>query len=226
MTKRMILPLLFGLVGAAILIGLGNWQLNRLAWKRGILDAIEAQIAAAPVPLPAAPGQVADQYRAVEVSGAFDGPEIDVLASVKQVGPVYRVIASFSTDDGRRVLVDRGYVLVDQRDGPRAVTNARVIGNLLWPDEIDGYTPEPDLARGIWFARDVPALASALGTEPVLIVAREPTGDGILSLPVDPSGIPNDHLSYAITWFSLAAVWLGMTGLWLWRIRRTARQQS
>ena len=32
--------------------------------------------------------------------------------------------------------------------------------------------------------------------------------------------LPNDHLQYAITWFSLAAVWSLMTILWLWRIRR------
>jgi surfeit locus 1 family protein len=63
-------------------------------------------------------------------------------------------------------------------------------------------------------------MADALGTEPVMVVARLPTGDGIAPMPVDTAGIPNDHLNYAITWFSLAAVWLGMTGLALWRIRR------
>jgi surfeit locus 1 family protein len=63
-------------------------------------------------------------------------------------------------------------------------------------------------------------MAAALGTEPVLIVARTDTGDGITPLPVDTAGIPNNHLNYALTWFCLAAVWLGMTLLLLWRIRR------
>jgi surfeit locus 1 family protein len=39
-------------------------------------------------------------------------------------------------------------------------------------------------------------------------------------LPVDTQGIPNNHLNYAVTWFSLAAVWAGMTLLLLWRIRQ------
>jgi surfeit locus 1 family protein len=47
-----------------------------------------------------------------------------------------------------------------------------------------------------------------------------PTGGAIEPMPVDTSGIPNDHMNYAITWFSLAAVWLGMTAYLLWRIRQ------
>ncbi len=47
------------------------------------------------------------------------------------------------------------------------------MGNLHRPDEIDSYTPEPDLAAGIWFARDVAAMAAALETDPVMLVLRE-----------------------------------------------------
>jgi surfeit locus 1 family protein len=65
-------------------------------------------------------------------------------------------------------------------------------------------------------------MAAALNAEPILIVARSDTGDGIDPMPVDSSAIPNDHLNYAITWFLLALVWSGMTGLLVWRMRRKA----
>lgn len=220
MTRRMILPLLFGLAGTAVLIALGMWQLQRLAWKEGVLSRIEARLHDAPVALPENPDPEADKYLPVTVSGRFTGPEIDVLASRKQVGAGYRVIAAFKTEPGRLILVDRGFLPVDHRDARRETTAATVTGALHWPDETDSYTPPPDRKTGIWFARDVPALAAALGTEPVLVVASSDTGDGIEPLPVDTAGIPNDHLQYAITWFSLAVVWLGMTVLLLWRIRR------
>ncbi|MFM7446577.1 MAG: SURF1 family cytochrome oxidase biogenesis protein, partial [Tabrizicola sp.] len=55
--------------------------------------------------------------------------------------------------------------------------------------------------------------------EPTLIVASAPTGDGIAPMPVDTSGIPNNHWGYAIQWFLLAATWAGMTLFLLWRIR-------
>ncbi|MDT8855918.1 SURF1 family protein [Paracoccaceae bacterium Fryx2] len=218
--KRYLLPVLFGLAGAAILIALGVWQVQRLAWKEAVLADIAAHIAAAPVDLPRDPDPVAQRYLPVTMTGAFTGEGLEVLASRKQIGAGVRVIAVFLTDTGRRVLVDRGFVPEVEKGLPRSVTIAQVTGNLHWPDEVDSFTPAPDAGRNLWFARDVPAMAAALGTEPLLVVARVPTGDDIDPLPVDTSGIPNDHLTYAITWFSLAVVWLGMTVLLLWRIRR------
>ena len=170
--------------------------------------------------LPAVPDPTVDKYLPVRVAGRFTGTGIDVLASLRGVGAGYRVIAAFQTDDGRRIMIDRGFLPEDQRDRPRKATVASILGTLHWPDETDSFTPPPDTAGAIWFARDVPAMAAVLQTEPVLIVAREATGDGITPLPVDTQGIPNNHLNYAVTWFSLAAVWAGMTGLLLWRIRR------
>jgi surfeit locus 1 family protein len=65
-------------------------------------------------------------------------------------------------------------------------------------------------------------MARALGTEPVLVIARAPTDPQVLALPVSAEAIPNDHLGYAATWFLLAASWVVMTGYALWRIRRRA----
>ena len=59
---RRILPLLiFGLAGLALLVGLGIWQVQRLAWKEGVLAEIEARISAAPVGLPET-ATAADRY--------------------------------------------------------------------------------------------------------------------------------------------------------------------
>jgi surfeit locus 1 family protein len=219
--RRLILPLIFGFAGAAILIGLGIWQLQRLERKTTILADITSRISAAPVALPAAPEAARDRYLPVMATGRFTGEEVNVLVSQKFGGIGYRVIAVLETETGRRVLVDRGFLPDEERATPRPPSNVTVTGNLHWPDEVDSFTPAPDPATKIWFARDVPALSAALGTEATLIVAREPTGDGIEPIPLDSSGIPNHHLNYALTWFSLAVVWLGMTGLWLFRIRRT-----
>ena len=223
MLKRMIWPILFGLAGCAILLKLGFWQVERLAWKEAMLAEIGSRIADAPTDLPDAPMETRDQYQPVAVSGTILDGEITILASLRNAGPVYRVIRAFETDAGRRILVDMGFVRETARQTPRdGGVPADLVGNLYWPDEIDGYTPAPDLAAGIWFARDIPAMAAALDTEPVLLVLREaPQTDlGVTPFPVDTSAIPNDHLSYAITWFLLAAVWFGMTLYLLWRIRQ------
>ena len=222
MSKRMIIPLLFGLIGCAILLSLGAWQVKRLAWKEAILAEIEANIAAAPLTLPEDPTATDHKYMPVEVSGTYSGDELHVLFSLKQQGAGYRIIAKFSTDTGRDILIDRGYVPTPDKDQLRPGFAATVQGNLHWPEEIDSFTPEPDINGNIWFARDLPAMAAALGTEPVLIVARasDPVDTQLRPVPVTATGIPNDHLQYAITWFLLAAAWAGMTAYLLWRIRQ------
>lgn len=213
---RFFVPVLFGMIGAGVLVWLGFWQLDRLEQKEGQLAEIAARIAAAPVALLAAPDAMADRYLPVQASGQFTGQALRVLVSQKEIGAGYRIVEVFQTG-GRRIMVDRGFVRVDAPLAPTA-TEATVTGNLHWPDEVDSFTPAPE--GDLWFARDVPAMAQALGAEPVLIVARSDTGDGIAPLPVDTAGIPNNHFGYAVQWFGLAAVWLGMTLFYLWRIRR------
>lgn len=217
--RRILFLLVFGIAGTATLIGLGVWQVNRLAWKQDVLAEIESRIAADPVALPATPDPEADKYLPVQVSGRIGGEELHVLVSIKHVGPGYRLIAPFETDEGRRILLDRGFVPSEERDTPRSHGEMTVTGNLHWPQEIDSYTPDTEVEANIWYARDVPAMAAALKTEPVMLVARSATGSDVTVLPVETRGIPNDHLQYAITWFSLALIWAAMTASFLWRTR-------
>jgi surfeit locus 1 family protein len=220
MIRRMLIPLVFGAIGVGILLGLGFWQLSRLAQKEAYLADLEARIVAPPMALPAAVGPVVDTFLPVITTGTFTGQALNVLVSRKQIGPGVRIIEVFVTDTGRRILVDRGFVAEDARTADHAATATEVVGNLHWPAEVDGFTPAPDTDAGLWFARDVPAMAATLNTEPVMVVARSDTGGGVAPLAVDASGTPNDHLQYAITWFSLAIAWAGMTALFVWRIRR------
>jgi surfeit locus 1 family protein len=225
--RRMIPPLILGVLGAAILIWLGVWQLHRLEWKEAVLADIEARIDATPVTLPERPDPVRDRLLPVTATGRTTGEEILVQSSSRDFGAGFRVISVFQTD-GRRVLLDRGFIRAEDRDAPRPAAGMTVTGNLHWPDEVDGFTPEPDRETGLWFARDVPSMAEALGTEPALIILRDSDdADPTLHpMPVDTAGIPNDHLQYAITWFLLAIVWVAMTLYQIVTIRRRKDRKS
>ena len=223
--RRILFLLIFGIAGLAVLVSLGVWQVQRLAWKQGVLAEIESRISAKPVGLPNTISPDADKYLPVTITGDMEPGEIHVLVSVKQVGAGYRIIQSFSTED-RTILVDRGFVPVTAKQDERLYGPMEVTGNLHWPDEIDSYTPEPDIDDNIWFARDVPNLAAAFGAEPVLLIARSQTDPNVTPLPVDTAGIPNDHLQYAITWFGLALVWAVMTGYFLWRNRAPSESEE
>jgi surfeit locus 1 family protein len=217
--RRYAFPVLLGIVGVTILMSLGFWQLRRMEEKRVYLDEIEARIGNAPIALPAVPEEGPHKFQAVVAEGRFTGEYLEVLAGQKGASPGVMVIEAFALPDGRRIMVQRGFVEEEARAVPRPPQKGRVEGNLHWPQDTGSSTPPPDAKTGLWFARDVPAMATKLGTEPVLIVASAPTGDAIAPMPVDTSGIPNDHWGYAIQWFLLAATWAGMTLFLLWRIR-------
>ncbi len=223
--RRILFLLIFGLAGLGVLMSLGFWQVDRLAEKEAQLAEIESRISAAPVPLPTEVTEEADKYLPVTVAGEMLPGEIHVLVSVKQVGPGYRIIQALRADD-RTILVDRGFVPTTAKQADRRTGQMEITGNLHWPDEVDSYTPEADIDGNIWFARDVPALAAALKTEPVLLIARSETDPNVTPLPVDTAGIPNDHLQYAITWFGLALVWAAMTGYFLWRNRAPSESEA
>ena len=225
MRRGVIFPLLLGVVGFAILIALGSWQIQRLRWKEARLAEIDAMIGADPVPLPATFDRDTDRYLPVTVTGALGGEELHVLTSIKDVGPGYRAISVLTTGD-RRIMVDLGFVPATAKTDSRIAPRLTVTGNLHWPDEVDRWTPAPDLAAAIWFARDVPAMAAALNAEAVLVVAATLSGAdfAVTPLPIDSGSIPNDHLTYAITWFSLALIWAVMSGVLIVRVARAARK--
>ena len=222
MLRRMFFPILMGVVGCAVLVSLGIWQVQRMHWKAGLLAEIEARIHNAPVALPAHPDPATDKYLPVTVTGRFTGEFFEVLHGIKGASPGVVIVEAFQTADGRRILVDRGFVEDEMRRIPRTRGLPSVTGHLHWPQDATASTPPPDAKTGLWFARDVPAMAAKLNTDPTFIVAAEPTGDGITPVPVDTSTIPNDHWGYAITWFLLALVWAVMTLALLWRIRQRA----
>jgi len=223
--RRLILPLVLGLVGFAILISLGNWQVRRMGEKEAYLAEVEALIDAAPQTVPASVDPVRDRFLAVAAEGVFAGDTVRVLVSHKKMGAGYRLITVLETPEGRRLLVDRGFIRVASEIPALPEGTVEVTGNLHWPEEVDKYTPENDLDKNIWFAREVPVLAAHLNAEEVLLIARSTSYDAgaVVPLGVGTEGIPNDHLEYVVTWYGLAIVWLLMLGLFLWRMYKSAR---
>lgn len=218
MNKRMIAPLVFGVVGIAILLALGNWQLQRLAWKEGVLAQMDSRLTGPAQPVPVAPDRVRDLYLHVVIEGEMGPGEAHVLSSSFETGPGYRIIAPFTLENGRRILVDRGLVPEAEKNLGRVLEHGRLVGNLLWMQDPPSYPP--DLGKNIWFNRDTVGLAEKLNTEPVLMVQSQTTlSTGPFPVAVG-LNIPNNHLGYAITWYGFALVWLGMTLYLLWRIKR------
>jgi len=202
-----------------LLIGLGVWQLVRRVDKLALIDRVEARVAAMPV---AAPGPVdwprisasTDAYRHVRVSGRFLHGEETLVQAVTEAGPGYWVMTPLASDDGFTVLVNRGFVPGDRRDqatrGAGSIGGSVAVTGLLRISEPGGgFLRANDPSAGRWYSRDVAAIAARHGlgaVAPYFIDADaspNPGGWPLGGLTV--IVFPNNHLVYALTWFSLAA---------------------
>ena len=209
------------LILTAVLIGLGVWQLERLQWKLALIAEVNGHMAAAPISLDQALKTDADrmQYRRVALSGHLDNAKESYVFTTGAGGePVYHVITPFVTDEGRTMLVDRGFVPKERLD-PKTRTpvegDTRLVGVWRVPDAPGAFTPAPDMAHRIWYARDVESIAATDQIRlaaPVLIEAdAAPNPGGWPKGGQTVVSFRNEHLSYAITWFGLAAGLIGVS---------------
>jgi surfeit locus 1 family protein len=207
-------------IATAILVGLGIWQLQRLQWKLALIAEVNGHMAAPPLPLNEALKSSADamQYRRVALNGRFDNSkEAYVFTTAAGGEAVYHVLTPFLTDDGHSLLVDRGYVPKEKRD-PATRTPVqgatRLVGVWRVPDAPGTFTPAPDTAHRIWYSRDLKAIAAADHIQlaaPVVIEAdATPNPGGWPKGGQTVVSFRNEHLSYAVTWFGLAAGLLGV----------------
>lgn len=219
--RRWLFVLIVGVGGVSLLIGLGVWQTQRLVWKNGIIAEIDARLEAAPTYVAGDETFETHNYRRAIAEGQFaDEPPVRFLTSLRPFGPGFRVIHAFELLRGDRILVDRGFVRDGETAPPPSTDLVALNGVLHWPDEKNAFTPDPNLQERLWFDRDVASLAEALGAQPVMLVLGQNESRSPISIPVSTVGIPNNHLGYAITWYSLAAVWFVMTVVVILRWRR------
>lgn len=225
-----------------VLVGLGVWQLERLAWKEGLIAKVEARIHEPAVPAPAEEDWARvnftdDEYRHVTVSGRFDHrDEVQVYALIDRTpegggGPGYWVVTPLVTAEGAAVLVNRGFVPVELRDPARRAEGqvegpVTVTGLLRLPEDSGLFTPQNDPAKDSWFTRDPFAIGEAKGllrVAPFLVDADATPNPGGWPLGGQTRiTFPNRHLEYALTWFGLAAALAGVAAALMLRRRRAS----
>ncbi|MBX2854242.1 MAG: SURF1 family protein [Rhodobacteraceae bacterium] len=210
--RRLVFLGVVGLGGVAALIVLGTWQLQRLEWKTALLVELEDNAERDALFVEGDETAEAQNYRPAHADGSYaqNEPPVRFLTSMKPFGAGHRVIHAFDLRRGGRILVDRGYVRQGDPMPPPPQGLVGLKGTLHWPNEIGYFTPKPNQPERLWFARDVPTMAKELDAKPVMLVLGINEVRSPIAIPVE-MGVPNNHLVYAITWYSLALVWFIMT---------------
>ncbi|MDE2601098.1 MAG: SURF1 family protein [Bradyrhizobium sp.] len=240
----------FGIFTVVMVIGLvslGIWQLQRRVEKHALIAALTERLAEAPGALPQ-PSQwgaltpAKDEFRRVQFQATYESkPDAMVYSSGSAVredisGPGTWAFLPARLSSGETVVIDAGFVpntMQDRAQQDQAVkplhTDAPVMvtGYLRFPEKAGMLTLQENLAKRLWFTRDHLAMAARLGWGTVAPFYID------LEQPVPSSGIPkpgplevhlkDDHMQYAITWFSMAGAVLIAFGAWLRAQRRRSR---
>jgi cytochrome oxidase assembly protein ShyY1 len=219
------------LVVSATCVGLGLWQLRRLDERRVLNARIIDQRSATPVTIEgASAGSAAEPYRLAVARGTYDVEHEVLLYGRSLDGEAgHHVVTPLVLADGGAILVVRGWVPFAMQTAPvggaaPASDDVTVSGSLV-PDEGDGSTG-PD-ADGVIRVLDVAGIASTLPYEvfplPLQLAEQVPPQPGPLPTPVPlPELSEGPHLSYALQWFSFAAVTVAGAAILLRRDRRPA----
>ncbi len=235
---------IFTMLIVAVFTGLGVWQLQRRVEKHALIAALTERLTAAPQPLPS-PAQWSalapdrDEFRRVRVSATYQThADAMVYSSGSAVrddisGPGTWAFLPARLAGGEIVVINAGFVqntMQDRSQQDRAVSSlianepVTLTGYIRFPEAAGVLTPSENIVKRLWFTRDHFAMARALGWGEVAPFYID------LEAPLPASGIPkpgpltvhlkDDHLQYAITWFTLAGALLIAFGIWLRAQRR------
>jgi surfeit locus 1 family protein len=226
-TRRRALIVTLALLAAALLVGLGMWQVQRRAWKLDLIARTEARLKAEPVAPPARAAWPAidrdDAYTRLRLSGRWRGGRPTLVKAVTELGPGWWVLNALDTTQGT-IVVNRGFVPDAARASVHAPQGGAVVTGLLRISEPGGaFLRHNDPGADRWFSRDVTKIAQARGwgeVAPFFVDAEASNSPGWPRGGLTVVRFPNNHLVYALTWLSLAGLAVGFA----WTVARTPRE--
>jgi surfeit locus 1 family protein len=212
--RRLIVPGVSTGAMLVLLLGLGTWQVQRLAWKTALLAQLDAAEIAAPIPL----GDAPIPFAKVAATGHLRADlAVRYGADVRDThaGPISgaQLIVPLERAGLPPLLVMLGWV-ADRAPLPALPDGIATVAGYVRPAERSRwFSPADDVPGRRFYALDPSAIGAALGLPSVapftLVALGPPPAGGATPIPAEhlPQP-PNNHLQYAITWYGLAAALL------------------
>lgn len=241
--RGLILPGVLSLAALTVLIMLGTWQMQRLAWKEALIETIAKRVTETPQLLPATPESISfdlasEEYRRYIAVGRFlHQHEVQVYTVLSEPkgsfsGAGYWVLTPLARDDGSIVIVNRGFVPQElkspaSRSEGQVEGVVRITGLLRAPEQVNFFTPANDPAKNAWYRRTPSDIERAFGLKNVLPFMLDATGEYRPDMLPQPNEtkltFTNNHLGYALTWYGLACTLIGVFAAFAWQRLKGAR---
>ena len=220
--NKLIKALIFSLLAMIILLSLGTWQLERLRWKSHIISTMNKHISLSPKEINAS--VINDiknyNYRRIKLEGTYIYNKNITIYSKVLNGKVGRhLIIPFKTKFGY-ILINKGFIPKDSNIDlafAEKAKNISINGIVKFQQKINYFTPKNNLITNEWYYINLDEIGKFLNI-PLMDFYLIEEDNPKERYPVGSQynlKVPNDHLQYAITWFSLAiALSIFMHLLW------------
>jgi surfeit locus 1 family protein len=202
--KKLFLFNIFVFFFITLFCSLGTWQLYRLQWKQDLINQISQGLKSTPIQYTK---NVKKNYQRVTIKGQYYFENQIYLYSLNDKGqPGFDVITPFETKNKENVLVNRGWIekKLKNKSSINSTSND-ITGMLRQANRKNLFTPENNINENIWFSVDLNDVQEATGKkfnkfivylEDKNIITPKPK-----KITID---VPNNHLKYAITWYSIS----------------------
>ena len=186
-----------------VFIALGTWQIIRLNWKNNLILEIENSLKNSPVELNR---NKIENYLKIKTSGIIDFDKQIYLYSLNDSGtPGFEVINPILIMD-ESYLINRGWIPFEKKDTPEIniFDQNNIIGTLKAQGRKNIFKPDNDIKENYWFSldrEDIFKFTNKKFSQYIIYL------DGNYQTPKPKkitANISNNHLKYALTWFSLA----------------------
>ena len=184
---------------------LGTWQIHRLQWKLDLISEINNGLNSEPVFYS---NTNIKNYQKVKFSGIFDFKKQIYLYSLNNKGkPGYDIITPLKINSNEILLINRGWIQKDQKNNKninKIISNSfeGILKKITKPNP---FKPDNDIENNIWYSLNLKDLENFTGYKLNNFVLFLQNNQNILveNKIVSPD-LPNNHLKYAITWYSVA----------------------
>ena len=186
-----------------VFIALGSWQIVRLNWKNNLIFEIESSLKKPPVELT---NTNIENYLKIKTSGLIDLDKQIYLYSLNDTGtPGFEVINPILIND-INYLINRGWIPFEKKNSKEIdlFDENNIVGTLKSQGRKNIFKPDNDLKENYWFSLNREDIYKFTGKEFSKYIIYL---DGNYQFPKPKkitANISNNHLKYALTWFSLA----------------------
>ena len=186
-----------------VFLALGTWQIIRLNWKLDLINSIDQSLKRDPVEFN---GSNPINFKKIKFEGILDNSKIIYLYSLNEKGePGFDIVNPISINN-KSYLINRGWVPRDFKSKRYLSNESKFEGVLKLKSKFNYFKPDNDVNKNYWFTLKDEDLLTYTGKEfSPFIINNISKQEGIYPQSKQiGANISNNHLKYALTWFSLA----------------------